>query len=211
MGSQTPNFALPYPAGGDTPDVVRDMQALANRLDTLLGAIPAVPISGLWQSLWPVIGTSTGSAYAIGTTFVWRASIPYAFTNMLWNANSVTANSTFRVGIYADTPTGPGALLVQTADLVSSTTAVQTAALAWTGGMCWVGVQQVGSAQGPFNAIQGISPWGVGVNQPGTLGANLSGWSAAGQGSVMPNPFPSSGVVKGATASALPLIYLQAA
>lgn len=29
----TPNFALPYPAGTDTPDVPRDMQALAVKLD----------------------------------------------------------------------------------------------------------------------------------------------------------------------------------
>lgn len=35
----TPNYALPYPTLSDTPDVPRDIGALANRVDTVLLAV----------------------------------------------------------------------------------------------------------------------------------------------------------------------------
>jgi len=47
----TPNWLLPYPALTDTPDVPRDMQALANRIElvapVLRGtSLPATPVDG---------------------------------------------------------------------------------------------------------------------------------------------------------------------
>ena len=43
MSPSTPTYALPYPAESDTADVPRDMQALAQRVETVLPTLPGVP------------------------------------------------------------------------------------------------------------------------------------------------------------------------
>ena len=54
MSPSTPTLALPYPALTDTPDVPRDIQALANAIDPL-GVVPAGAML-----MWPVAAAPSG-------------------------------------------------------------------------------------------------------------------------------------------------------
>jgi hypothetical protein len=93
MSGATARLALPYPTGPDTPDVPRDVLALANRLEGLLDptalALPATPYDGQVAYL-PV-----------------AAGVVWAFR---WNAGSASPYKWEFVG-------GPSWHVDQTADL----------------------------------------------------------------------------------------------
>jgi hypothetical protein len=75
MSGATARLQLPYPTGGDTPDVPRDVLALATRLETVIEptslALPAAPVDGQVAYL----ALAGGGAWA----FRWNAGSASAY------------------------------------------------------------------------------------------------------------------------------------
>jgi microcystin-dependent protein len=66
---QTPIYALPYPAETDTADVPRDIQALANRLDTVMPGVGVPTGGGIdWWTPTPPTGFLICDGSAISRT-----------------------------------------------------------------------------------------------------------------------------------------------
>jgi hypothetical protein len=97
--------------------------------------------------------------------------------------------TTLRIGVYADTANGPGALLTQTADIAGGTTGAVTTALSVPAGACWLAVQNTGSAAVTPRTISGANPFLSGLDAPGAN--NLPNtWLAVSQGTSLPSTFP---------------------
>jgi hypothetical protein len=168
--------------------------------------LPVATISNLWLPLWPYASLGT-QVYNPGQLRVSRVVLPMAIKTVQLD---ITANvaSTLRVCVYADTATGPGALLYQSGDISGAAIAAPTAALGPVpAGTYWIGVQNIGASGAPtIRSINGLNPFLTGLDVPGA-NALPNAWSNAGQGVAIPNPFPMAGVLR---AGNVPAIFLQA-
>ena len=78
MGAATTRLALPYPVGGDTPDVPRDISALTTKLETLIDptalTLPATPYDGQVAYFSPLAGVVWAFRYNAGSasTYKWE-------------------------------------------------------------------------------------------------------------------------------------------
>lgn len=77
MAGATARLALPYPTGTDTPDVPRDLLALANKLEAVVQpatfGLPAAPYDGQVAYLAPVAGVTWAFRYnAAGGAYKWE-------------------------------------------------------------------------------------------------------------------------------------------
>jgi hypothetical protein len=168
--------------------------------------LPVTSISNLWLPLWPYASLGT-QVYNAGQLRVSRVVLPMAIKAVQLDITAGVA-STLRVCVFADTGTGPGALLYQSADISGAAIAAPTAALGPVpAGTYWIGVQNVGASGAPtIRSINGLNPFLTGVDVPGA-NALPNAWSNAGQGVAIPNPFPMAGVLR---AGNTPAIFLQA-
>lgn len=99
----TTNLSLPYPQSSDTPDVPRDIQALANAIDTKAvrssasSSAPGSPATGmLWyQTDTNLLLVYNGSAWVTANDFGLVKVIPTGATNGTVSADgTVTVNNT---------------------------------------------------------------------------------------------------------------------
>lgn len=166
-------------------------------------------ISDLWAPIWPWSGSLTSNAYAIGQLTVTRTVLAQPIKSvMLWNGN--VATTTVRLVVYADTPTGPGALVTSVAMTFSSLNTKLTAALAVPAGTYWMGVQNIGAASYNLQTVNAYNPFLPGAEiQPASVASSaFNGWGVAGQGSTVPDPFPMGAVTRNYL---VPMIWVQAA
>ena len=76
MGSTTTRLALPYPVGGDTPDVPRDITALTTKLEALVNptalTLPASPYDGQVAYLQPTAGVVWPFRWNAGSASIYK-------------------------------------------------------------------------------------------------------------------------------------------
>lgn len=168
------------------------------------GAQATTIISDLWTPLWEYPSTST-QVFAAGLLRVSSCFIPNVMKTVQLEVTT-SGSTTLRVGVWSATSTGPGALIAQTGTIPGSSVAVHTAALAVPSGLCWIGVQNVGTSSCSLRAVTGSNPSLPGMDAPGSNNLPNS-WQASSQGTSLPNPFPSVGVTRTGLAAAL---FLQA-
>lgn len=174
-----------------------------------LRAAPAVTtISNLWVPLWAYAGLST-QAFGTGLLRVGRTVLPMAVKTVQLEVTTAVAGSILRVGVFADTASGPGALLYQSADFSGASAVALTAALGPVpAGTYWIGVQNTGASGGPtLRCASGSNPFLTGNDLPGANNLPNS-WSASAQGTALPNPFPLGSVSR---SGLTPALWLQAA
>jgi hypothetical protein len=106
---------------------------------------------------------------------------------------------------YADTPSGPGALALQSAPISAAATGVFTVPFSLAAGTWWLGVQNVGSVGVTLRTVLALNPYLPGIDTPGTNALN-SCWYITGQGAVIPDPWPVTGIIR---AGAMPNLYFQ--
>ena len=152
-------------------------------------------ISGLWMPLFPFSGTGTQNC-GQGLCRVTRAIIQVPVSSWQMEVTVAVAGAIFRIGIYADTPTGPGALLYQSGDIDGGTVGNKTVTFSVPAGTYWIALQNVGGAGNPtLRSSTGANPWLPGVDQPGNN--NLpNGWQAPGSGTTLKDPFPMGSIAR---------------
>jgi len=160
-------------------------------------------LPNLWAPIFQVTSTGT-SPNAAGLLRATRVNIPNAMKTVQIDVSTGGATS-FRVGVYTDTPTGPGTLVAQTVDMSGVTAAVVASALAVPAGVCWMALQNVGGASATLRVATGANPLMIGGDAPGSNTINNQ-WQATGQGSVMPGTFPAPT----SRAGQFPLMFVQA-
>jgi hypothetical protein len=165
---------------------------------------PVRVITGLWVSPFPYHAFSTGTI-ASGIGRIFRVELNQAF-NMV-QIEIVTASSTsLRVGLWADTATGPGALVVQSNVFTATSTGVFTSPMAIPVGNYWLGVANTGAGGPTLRVVNGTNLYSAG-HDPIAANALVGGWSAN-VGTTMPNPWPTPPLSRNVQA---PVIYLRAA
>lgn len=168
------------------------------------GSAMASIISGLWTPIWPFASLTTQNLLS-GAVRATRIVLPNAITDVQIEISTGGA-AVFRVGVYADTPTGPGALLTQTADMSGSSVVAVRAALVLAAGTYWFAVINLGSAQLGFRCAAGFNAYLPGLDQP-VANTQNNCWTLAGQAG-LPNPWPSVGITRSGLG---PTIFVKAA
>jgi hypothetical protein len=199
----TTRLALPYPEATDVPNVQPDIRALALAVDTIV-ATPV--ISGLWFPAFPYAGTGT-QAWGAGLLRMTRTILPNAIQSVQLDISTGASGAVFRVGVWSDTPTGPGSIQSQTADFVGTTTGVYTLGLSAGAGTYWIGVQNVGSVSATLRAATGLNPYLTGLDAPGANNVPNCWGFGTGNGTTLPNNAPTTGITRTGLAA---LLFLQA-
>lgn len=168
------------------------------------GGVP-ITVSGLWTPIFAV-GVIFGQSVGVGQTRITRTSIPQPIVACAIDGTG-SGNAIWIVVVYADTPTGPGALIAQSAAMPQAATILTAAIACAAQGPCWVGVQNVGTQSVAFRSGNTFNPYMSGLDPVG-LNVNASGWLVSGAGLTPPNPLPLGSVIRNSFG---PLIYLQAA
>jgi hypothetical protein len=165
----------------------------------------AAAVTGSWVPLFPYASLATGTV-ANGTLIVTRFVSPQAYDTVQMETTTNTTSS-YQIGVWADTATGPGALLTQTAVISGVGTGVKTAALAVPTGPCWIGIQNVGgTGSATLRAVgNGGNPLLPGTDAP-TVTLHHA-WFRTGMGGTLPNPFGAP-INKGT--GFMPALYLRA-
>lgn len=156
------------------------------------GVVGTVPVlSGYWGELFPYAAITT-QTISVGLLRLSRTQLLQAVSN--WQIEVTTAGATIvRLGVYADTASGPGSLLYQSADVDVSALGVKTIALAVPSGTYWVGVQNVGAATAGLRAVTGVNAMLPGTD-PSSGGVIQNCWQAPGRGAALPNPIPPAAI-----------------
>lgn len=158
----------------------------------------AAPLSGLWMSVFPYIAYA-GSALTAGTLRVTRCTLPAAIQQAQMEVSSA-GTTTIRYAAFADTPTGPGALLAQSASIdTSGTTGARIATFALPAGTCWLGVQNVGAGSVTMRVVSGVNQALPGHDTPVVPYAPTAVWNAwqvVAQGTTIKDPFPTTGIAR---------------
>jgi hypothetical protein len=168
------------------------------------GAQATAIIPNLWTPLWEYPSTST-QVFVAGLLRVSRCFVPNTMKTAQVEV-TISGSTTLRVGVWADTATGPGSLVAQTGTISAASVTALTAALAVPAGACWIGVQNVGASPCTLRAVTGSNPFLPGMDVPGANNLPNS-WQVSGQGTALPNPFPLAGATRTGLAAAL---FLQA-
>jgi hypothetical protein len=165
----------------------------------------AAAVSGSWVALFPYAALATGTV-ANGTVIATRFVSPQAYDTVQMEPTTGTTSS-YQIGCWADTATGPGALLASSPVISAATAGVKQVALAVPTGPCWIGIQNVGaSGAGNLRAVSnGGNQLLPGMDAP-TVTLNHA-WFRNGMGTALPNPFGAP-VIKGT--GFMPAIYLRA-
>jgi hypothetical protein len=164
-------------------------------------------ISDLWFPLWPY-GAISGSTASIaqGTMRISRMVLGQEIKTVRVDATNTTSGASLQAVVYADTSTGPGALIITSSAFGGTNTGNRQAALSLTPGTYWIGVLQTGGVAIPLRGAAGANPYLSGIDN--SVGATMPNcWTAPGPLAAAPNPFPMAGVVRTNEAAA---IYLQA-
>jgi hypothetical protein len=112
----------------------------------------------------------------------------------------------YRIVAYADTASGPGALLAQTADIDAATSGAKTSALSLAAGTYWIGVHNISGVSLTFRSILAMNSFLPGVDAPGNN--NLPSCWYTNPGVSIPNPWPTTGITRNGSAFS---VYVQAA
>jgi hypothetical protein len=161
-------------------------------------------LSGLWVPLFPYGSLSTGSVVN-GQVFVTRFVAPQAYDTVQMEVTT-SATSSYQVGVWADTATGPGALLAQSGVLPGAGTGLKTAAVAVPAGPCWIGIQNVGTGGATLRSVTGGTNSMLPGMEPPTIMVNTA-WFKNGNGTTLPNPF---GTPTSRGTGGIPALYLRA-
>lgn len=179
--------------------------------DGVDGGLYAIPISGLWMSAFPMIGFG-GAGITAGMMRVTRVVVPTAMQQAAFEVSSLGA-TTVKVVAFADTATGPGALVLESAAVDGSTTGLKQVAFALPAGTYWVGVQNVGTATVTLRYASGVNTSLTGHDLPTIpLAINTYGncWQVSAQGTTVKNPF-NNGLTTGIVRSQMMVaMFLQA-
>ena len=160
---------------------------------------------GLWRAVFPYSAFTTAPLNA-GYGRITRMILPQAFSEVQIEV-TVVAATTFQVGVYEDTATGPGALLASSGVIdASGTVGNRTAPLAVPEGPSWLLVQNTGGATATIRAVNGMNPYSPGHD---TIAANsFSGsWWNTGLGTSLPNPWKTAAQSRNAQS---PAVFLRA-
>jgi hypothetical protein len=166
--------------------------------------VPTIP--NLWNPLFAYANTTT-QAWGAGLMKMTRAILPMAIKTVQVEVTGASS-SNLRVGVWADTPTGPGQLLYQTADIAGAVAVALTAALAVPAGAYWFGVQNLGASSLTLRAVQGMSPFLPGLDVPGANNIPNAWNYGAGNGAVLPVTPPSGALTRSGLCA---LLFVQAA
>jgi hypothetical protein len=166
-------------------------------------------ITGLWGQPWPSANTETVN-FPAGEVRVTRVVLAQAITTVMVPVYSGLSGGALRVAAYADTPTGPGALIAQTASIPATSSGDKTAALAVPAGPCWLAVQSTGTAAFTTFQCLGTNPMLPGTDAVTVLTLNglTNGWRVSSQGTTVKDPFPIASVVRDSKAM---LVYVKGA
>jgi hypothetical protein len=186
-----------------TNDPTSDMGAATKRyVDTKVRS--ARVITGLWEAAFPYHAFSTGQI-TTGTGRIFRVELGQAFDQV--QIEVTTANSTtLRVVLYADTPSGPGALLASSGIISAGSTGVFTSPIAIPAGTGWLALVNTGAGGPTVRVVNGTNPYSAGHGQV-AANALIGGWSAA-VGGTVPNPWPLTPISRNVQA---PVMFLRAA
>lgn len=156
--------------------------------------------SGLWGSLWPYTSLGTQNL-GVGLLRATRTTLLQAISQVQFEVTTANAAASVRVLVYADTPTGPGALIAQSDPIDCSTTGAKLVALALNPGSYWFAVHNLGTASTAMRSVLGMNPFLIGTDQPGN-NATHNCWQVPNQGTTVKDPFPMATVQRqGAFAS----------
>lgn len=165
-----------------------------------------VPISGLWVPGWAFMGGSGGNVTS-GYPPITRVKINAPTSNVGLVQGPGIAGAKAKVVAYADTPTGPGAKVLESAETDHSTSGLKSSPFALPVGFIWisiwattaVGLQNLGAA-GNHN------PYMPGYTSPATTVYNA--WNGNNCGFVVRDPFPPT-MLKGQ--AQMPQFFFQTA
>lgn len=165
-------------------------------------------ISNLWFPLWAWGSPPVSLGMAPGVVDVTRVVLAQSIKTAMMLSGSSSGNGTVQVVVYADTATGPGALISSIPMTFTATNQFKTVALSLVAGAYWIGLQNVGAGQINMFCVTLPNPFLPGTDAPVSQTTTYSAWSAAGQGATVPNPFPMGAVARNYSAIAT---WLQAA
>ena len=181
------------------------------QLDTVDANVPTQKVvSGLWT---PAFSASHGSptvALTMGYIFATRCFLWQASDQVQFELTTGAALTYIRVLAYADTPTGPGALLATgTADVTASGTGLKTATIALPAGYFWIALFNIMGDGTNVNLRASITDNPLLPGSGGIIAATSitpSAWIKNVGTAVSPNPW-------GTTTSrdkAMPIVYARA-
>jgi hypothetical protein len=168
-------------------------------------AAQAPVIPDLWFPLWPYgINGINSVGNSLGQLKITRTVLTQAVKAVKFDA-SASSSATIIIMAYADTPTGPGALVAQT-PLISNSAAPRTGAFSLAAGVYWIGLMNTNASSMSGRNISGANPYLSGTD--GTMGTALANaWIITGVGATPPDPFPMATVARNIE---MPAIMLQA-
>jgi len=169
------------------------------------GTQTIVILPDLWTPLWECSSTTT-QVFSPGLLRVTRYFVPNSMKTVQIEVTA-SGSTTLRVGVWTDTFNGPGRLIAQTGTIPGSSVAVLHASISIPAGACWLGVQNIGLSPCSLRAVLGANPLLPGLDAPGANNLPNS-WQVTGQGSVLPDPFPTVNVTRAGLAA---LLFVQAA
>jgi Collagen triple helix repeat (20 copies) len=171
------------------------------------GGTSTTVLPNLWFPLWPYFISGSNSTVTNGTMRVSRVVLTQDVKAVGVDSASTTGWGAFVV-VYADTPTGPGALL-SSGTINGGSTGLKSAALSLSAGVYWIGVSNTtGNASTmTLRGASGANPFMTGLDAPANNAGVANCWSATPAGTTAPNPFPTTGVTRN---QENPAIYLQA-
>ena len=132
-----------------------------------------------------------GVGITAGMMRVTRVVVLAAMQQVAFEVASLGA-TTVKAAAFADTATGPGALVLELAAVDVSVVGLKSTAFALAAGTYWIGVQNVGTATVTLRYGSGINPSLTGHDIPTIpLAVNTYGncWQVSAQGTTVKNPF----------------------
>jgi hypothetical protein len=176
------------------------------------GSVYAPQITGLWMSTYSYNGFG-GAAVAAGMMRVTRVIVPSAMAVVAFEVTAI-GTTTVKCVAFADTATGPGALVLESAAVDGSTTGLKSTPFVLAAGTYWLGVQNVGAATVTLRYASGVNMSLPGHDLPTIpLAVNTFGncWQITAQGTTVKNPF-NNGLTTGIVRSQMMIAqFLQAA
>lgn len=165
-------------------------------------------ISGYWQALYPY-NTFITQPCPSGHSRLTRTVVSFGVQATQIESTVNAAGGKLRVVCYADTATGPGALVAQSAEFTMDSFGAKTAAISFPAGAYWIGIHNTGSVSVTMRTSltqNFFLPGFGGPASPPGAGNVPSCWQAN-PGTTIPNPWPTTGITRDGAAYA---VFLQA-